>query len=324
MAQSLTSNRLIASIKRRAFIPDNQVTFTDEDFLAFATEELEQGLVPYILRHHEDYFLQEEFVPLIANQSDYKIPSRAIGNKLREISYRDSNSNLYEMTRIEVQDAVDYDGSFFSGNLVSAFYIFNNKVRIVPPLTSQPSGDLVMTYFMRRNELVPESRAATITSIDTVGGVIGVNTIPTDDLNVPLFSAATKLDFIMAETPHVTLGFDITPQAVNTTTNIITIDPTSIPADLEVGDYVNLACETIVPQIPADLHMQLAQRTAVRCLEAMGDTEGVQVGKASLTELEDKGSSLIDNRVEGAPRKVVNRDGLLRDGLYRRRFRFRS
>ena len=323
MAGALTSDKLIRSIKRRAMIPENQNTFTDDDFLEFANEEIQMGMVPMILKHREDFFLVQEATDLVSNQSEYEIPYRAIGNRLRDVSFRDSNGNIYEMTRIEVQDEPNYNGPY-QGDLVHAFYVLNNKIVIKPSLPIDVRGELLFTYYMRRNDMVAESRAATITSIDRATGMIGVNSIPVDDNNLSIFSTATRLDFIGHKSPHIILNFDMTPAAVNTTSNTITFTTTDIPSDLQVGDYVNLACEAIVPQIPSDLHMQLAQRVAIRCLDAMGDVQGVQTATAMLGELNQNASSIIDNRVEGAPRKIVNRHGLLRDGLFRRRFRFRS
>lgn len=323
MAQFFTSNTLIQSIKRRAMVPDNQSTFTDEDFLAFANEEISMGMVPMILRHHEDFFLVNEEVPLVAGKAEYQIPARAIGNKLREISFKDNNGNIYEMTRIEIQDLPHYNDTF-RGGVAYAFYVKNNKIVLPGGSTIPANGNLVFSYFMRPNEMVVESRAAQIKSINTSTGEIEVYSLPVDSSNAQLFSTSTKLDFIGKNSPHITLNYDITPTNINTGTNIITFNVDDLPSDLEVGDYVNLACECIVPQIPSDLHMQLAQRVAVRCLEAMGDMQGVQVATAKLAELDVNASSVIDNRVEGSPRKVVNRHGILRSGMYRRRFRFRS
>lgn len=323
MARTLTSNLLIESIKRRAMIPDNQVTFNEEDFLAFANDEIDMGMVPLILRAHEDYFLVSEPVPLETNVSEYAIPYRAIGNRLREVSYMDSAGNLHEMTRIEVQDLPDYNLTFI-GNYIHAFYVKNNKVVIHPEIKENTNGSLVMYYYMRPNEIVSEDRAAIITNIDRITGVISVNSIPVDANSVPLFSIATDLDLVAHRAPFINVNFDILPTAVNITTNTITLNLTDIPATLMVGDYVNLASECIIPQIPADLHMQLAQRVAIKCLEAMGDQQAFQLASSKLDELNYNANSIIDNRVEGAPRKIVNKHSALRNGLYKRRFRFRG
>ena len=61
MSSILKTGDLIRSIKRRAFIPNSQETFTDEDLLEMATEEVNIGLVPLIQRMHEEHLV---YLPL--------------------------------------------------------------------------------------------------------------------------------------------------------------------------------------------------------------------------------------------------------------------
>lgn len=323
MSKPFTSSVLLKSIKQRAMIPENQSTFTNEDLLSFANEEIHMGMVPMILRHHEDYFLVQETIPLVAGKSDYQIPGRAIGNKLRDLAYKDLNGNIYKMTRIEVQDVSSYNAQY-NADSVYAFYIMNNKVCLKPENNNNSFGSLVMSYYMRPNNMVTEDRVAIVQAVNFTTGEVSVNDIPVDQFDAAIMSPLTTLDIIQKDSPSVLLKYDILPTTVDIVNNTITFNPSDLPADLRAGDYINLACEAIVPQIPSDLHMQLAQRVAIRCYEAIGDAQAVQTASAMLGEMNTNASSIIDNRAEGNPRKVVNRSGLMRDGLSRRRFRFRG
>jgi len=317
MAQHFTSSTLIASVKRRASIPTNQSLFSDADLLAFADEEISLGLLPSILRLHEDYYLFVDPVSLQDGISKYEIPHRSVGNKLRDVQFRDSNGNISEMTRIGIQDQPEYIGPY-TDNRIYAFYIENNQVVLKPEVTGTISGDLLMVYYLRPNQLVDESRASTITAIDTDTGIISVDNVPDG------FGIANKYDFIKADAPFSTIALELTATSVNSTTNEYTFTTTDIPGRLSVGDYINLECETIVPQVPADLHVVLAHRVAARCLEALGDIQGLQAANQKLAEMEQNTTNLIDNRVESAPKKVVNRHSLARSGLYRKRWKYRS
>ena len=66
-----TSSSLISAVKRKASIPVAQVTFSDEDILAFANEELYLAQVPSILQYHEEYFVYTKETPLIPDISRY-------------------------------------------------------------------------------------------------------------------------------------------------------------------------------------------------------------------------------------------------------------
>jgi hypothetical protein len=324
MAKAYTSTLLINSVKNRAMIPETQNTFSDANFLNFANEEISLGMLPSVLRLHEDYFLYTEEVDLIPGVSDYQMPYRAIGDKLRDVAFKDNNNNIYEMTRINVDDVSQYNGPYTT-NRVHAFYINNNAVTIQPKITGSMVGKLVFTYYIRPNEMVTEDRAAIIRSINTTTGEITVNQIPAAftvaDTNTLL---TPKLDIIRAKTPFSHLAIDQTPLSFDQANKIITFDPASIPLTLAVGDYINIAEECIVPQIPLDLHVVLAHRVAARCLEALGDAQGLQAANQKLEEMEITTTNLIGNRVEAAPRKVVNRHSNLHLGLYRRRYRFRG
>lgn len=325
MSGSKLSSDLIRSIKVRAMIPENQVTFSDEDFLRFATEELQNSMFGEILRHHEDFFLYQEAVPMVANKTRYRIPGRAGGVRLRDVQIQDSGGNRYEMTRIDVQDAVYYNNSS-AGNLSFAFYIQNNEVVLQPEIRGTiPAGaDLIFYFYGRPNDLVLENRGAVVSNINFTTGDVVLESTPTNAQNESLFGTSTKLDIISKDSPHITEKFSISPIAVNLQANTLTFTPSDLPENMQVGDYVNLTGEAFVPQIPAEQHMQLAMRVAMRCLTSLGDLQGYQNIKDELEEVKRNTTAIIDNRVEGAPRKVVNRHSIMRDGLFRRRFRFRS
>lgn len=324
----LTTSSLLKSIKRRAMVPDNQNTFSDQDFIDFMNEEMMISMVPSIMKLKEEYFIFREIVPLVADKSNYAVPERAMASKLRELCYRDSvnliTGNEYEMTQIAVDDR--YSGlsngtgsSDFTG--FRRFYMMGNDVILHPSVGPSPSGALSFYYYLRPNNLVKDNAVATITNIDRVTGNITLSSIPS---GYSLYIAGsnntilTTFDFVRAKSAHNIIAIDITANSINATTKIININPSEIPKDLEIGDYMPLAGETCIPNIPTELHTVLAQRVAQRLLEALGDTEGLNNATAKVLEMEDKLSSMMDNRVEGAPRKVVNR-GLMTGARRNRR-----
>lgn len=312
----MTSDDLIRSIKLRAFLPTSQSTFTDEDFLRFADEEMSIGLVPTVMRLHEDYFLYVEETTIQPNLSRFTIPYRAVGSKLREVSLKDETGNFFEMTRIGIGELPYYNGGAH-GVRPYAFYVQNNEIVLAPERVSFVYGAKIrMTYYMRPNKLVKLDQVAEISSIDRTTGEIQVSNLPTN------FAVDHLFDLITVKSPNKTLAFDIAPISVNSTSKIITFNPDDIPSTLAVGDHICDAGTCAIPQVPSDLHVILAHRVAIRCLEAMGDTEALQNANAKLAEMSTLSEYLIDDRVEDAPRKVNNRHATIRSGLSRRsRFR---
>jgi len=319
VAQVLDTDKLIDSIKRRASIPSNQSTYTEDDFLAFINEEMSLSIVPSILRLYEGHFLFQETTDLVDEKSDYRIPTRAIGNKLNELQYVDNNNNRFEMTRITTGDIPDYQGAY-TQNHAYAYYVEYNKIKLLPPIQGSASGSLLFYYYIRPNEMVEESRVAKVVAggINRTTGEITVDKIPDH------FSTDITYDMYMAGSPHAHMVIEKTATSVNSVTKTLTFALDDIPDDLEDGDHIAMKCECIIPQIPSDLHVLLAQYVAERILEAQGDTQGLQNAKAKTREMENKAGTIIDNRVDEAPLKIVNRHGTLRSGLSSKRYKRRN
>lgn len=312
MSSYLTSETLIDSVKRKAHIPESQVTFSDDDFLAFANEEILLGLVPSIIKMHEEFYVYPKIIPLVSNQSDYEIPDRAIGTKIRTMFYRDTSTNLRELARINPDDEAFYQ-NVSNLNAPNVFFLENNSIKLIPRISSSPGGSLVVKILQRPNQLVLVDRIATIQSIDTNTGDIVVDSVPS------VFSTSSLYDFLETSRGHVCRAIDVAIVTINSTTKTLNFAPSSIPSTLLVGDQIALAGECNIPQMPDDLHSVLAQRVVCRCLEAQKDLEGLQAANAKLQEMEMSLGILIDNRTEGQPQKVNNLRGALRAGKFRHR-----
>lgn len=319
MSVYYTSEELIDSVKRRISIPSNQNTFTNADILAFADEELGLGLVPAIMSLHEDYLLFSEDVPVQQNQTEYEIPYRAVGNKLYDLQFVDQAHNVLLMSRTTLADQVNYNG-YYTVNRTYSYYVKNSRVGLLPQNSNnqEVTGSLRFIYFIRPSSLVLTKEVGVITGIDRTTGDINVSALPTS------FSLSQLYDFYKVKSPHNIYTIDNTATGVNSSTNTITFDPSDIPDALSIGDHVSLAQQCAIPQIPDDLHVFLAQKTAERILEAQGDTEGLKLAQAKSAEMEVRAGTIIDNRVDESPIKLTNRQGVLNSGLLRRYYRRRG
>ena len=507
-----TSNDLIDSVKRKISFPFSQVTFTNNDILAFANEEMFIAQVPSVLIYHEEYFVTYKVVPLQPNLNIYPIPDRATGMKLRDLFWQDQNGNLFEMTRVEEHDKAFFQMNGGSNQAIHTFYVEGNNVVLTPGVVNSPTGSLVMVFYLRPNQLVKNDRAAIITSfsqtisinnslinpldtvslildpitqrtaiytaVNTLGGTItaiapysqtqtlitsanhqlstgqivnlaGTNSNPivngkynlqvidansfivpfsiltpgttgtftspnqfiigvdsgttagnlassisntaviigaTEDTNIvtlsfsniftqvqtsniygflipkttmsinfnalpstytdnetnvtePLFTNTSIVDFLQTKPGHKTYIYDvqipvngISGNAIlfpissllvptGTVNNVATNPSVNIGstvqmtlANLQIGDYMCLANEAIIPQIPPDLHNGLAERASARILAAIGDQAGLQAANTKIAEIEQRQGNLLDNRSEGTPQKVVNRHSMMRYG----------
>lgn len=297
---ALTTNKLLASIKRRIMAPISNITFSDEDLIEFLNEEMSIGLVPSVLQMKDEYLVYKGVVKVEQGQTSYPIPTRAIGNKLRELSYSDDGKNEYNMTQIELDNKTINSFVNQGGFYASQFYVQGSSINLHPSDFSY-SGFLFFYYYMSPNYLVKDNAVATIKSIDRNAGTITLNNLPST------YNTDNVYDFINIDSPNNIITIDNPITAINAVTKIITMDATKIPATLKAGDYMSIAGESCVPNLPTELHAILAQRVACRALEALGDSNGLANAKVKLEEMESKLGVLLDSRVEGSAIKIRNK-----------------
>lgn len=469
MSSILKTNALIKSITRRAFIPSSQETFTDEDFLEMATEEVNLGLVPLIQRMHEEHLVYFVDLPISDNIKNYPIPSRAHGNKLRDVALVDENGNIFEMHRYSLSEISDFSNvtSYVNNR---GFYLQNNEV-ILSNFEPRVGESLRMYFYMRPNMLVTEDRGVEVTQISTVfetdqitqrsgsatsillssdeisgviintftssnvnlvldkininehgfstnakivlsdsilnlangtyfviridkdnfklsstlGGpaldlisagvgtsaltyipvqkvvvtspnhglpnnsylsILNSNSVPSIDgthkvsivdrdrfsINVEFLSPGTTaawtkviecsrfsisdtpkhfsntdhFDFVQHVSPNKILKYEVPVNIYDQNNKTISF-PIELVSGVSLGDYITAAEETIVPNIPTELHPILAQRVAIACLEAMGDEQNKQSAERKLAGMEKDAGTFLDNRVDGASQKIKSR-----------------
>lgn len=377
MSSILKTSDLIRSIKRRAMIPSSQETFTDEDFLEMATEEVNLGLVPLIQRMHEEHLVYYVEIEIIPSVKRYAIPARAHGNKLRDVALVDENDNIFEMHRYSLSEISDFTNTTAYINS-RGFYLENNDV-ILANFDTNIGQKLRFYFYMRPNILVPETHGASITGISSIieqdyitpksgsisniqSGIITVFTSSNHGLisgNKVLISGTpetngtyeisfidsnrfsiqssstingnagnwtlmaevlqfnlsqtpnkfldnTLFDFVQNTSPNKIIGYDIPVNSIDQSLNVISFKKEDVE-HVSQGSYITIAEETIVPNIPTELHPILAQRVAVACLEAMGDEQNKQSAERKLASMEKDAGTFLDNRVEGASQKIKSR-----------------
>lgn len=309
MSSILNNTKLVSSIKRRAFIPNDQVTFSTDDLLEMATEEINIGLMEQIIEARGDYLVEYVDVALALGQTEYSIPSRAHGDKLRAVTIVDSDGEvIYDNLQ---QITMDVPLELRTAN---TFLMRNNKVVLNEHLLSSEDYYLRMYFYIRPNKLVQTSRGGVITSITDNGDdttSVSFTTFPSH------FTSLLTYDVVSNKSPNKIVKFDLTPTAVNSTTKTITFSSDDLE-DVEVGHYLMQAEETIVPNVPTEYHPVIAQRVAVACLEAMGDEANKQSAERKLAQMEKSVLKIVTNRVEGQPKKIRNTTGPLFSALKNR------
>lgn len=311
MARNLIATKLVESVRSRAMIPDDTLVYTDEAILEILNEEIDVGLLDTLLTLHEEHLVTYTDTKAI-NQDEMRkrlvIPHRAVGSKLRDVHALVGQS-AYELSRISLEEIGDYNNYPYVNYVgTDLFYVEGDEIVVVSP-RSGTAGMFRLYYHIRPNVIVMEDKCAQITEIDTTTGILSFSTVPSS------FSSLVKFDLVQNNTPNKILATDLEVVEVSVANKTVELDPTSIPTRLQVGDWVCFPEESPYPNLPTELHPILAQRAAVYILEAMGDAQNLSNARSKLAQMEKSVQKLLDNRVEGANKKIKSRHGFLQNKM---------
>jgi hypothetical protein len=183
----------------------------------------------------------------------------------------------------------------------SGFYFRGDQYIVVPaPLST--SQFVRLWYNLKPSILVTASAAAQVTVLGTP--TVTVNAVPST------ISAGTIVDIIQAKGSGRILSFEVS--VVSVTATSITFDPDDIPTELAVGDYVALADQSPVIQLPEECYPYFETAVGERVLYAIGDYEGSAKLREDGQVEEVALKKILSPRIEGESHKIVNRNGLLR------------
>ena len=310
MARPIIASKLIRSVRNRALIPTDTSTYQDQDILDILNEEVTQGLLSTIMSLNEEHLVDHIDILINSTQdlsNGIKIPERAVGNKLREVSYI-REGNIYELSRISLEELSDYRNDFDRYNYnLDLFYVEGDRIKFV---SNRVNADFVRIYFyMMPNDIVLETECAQIINIlhnEDGTTKLTLSTFPESLLAVngdyPLY------DFVSPKVPNKITGFDVnlleTESPINQNDKTILFKTEDLPANLEKNDYLCKQFTTPYLNMPIEMHSLLAQRAAVYILEALGDTEGLRNAAARLQGMNISIQTVLEDRVEGAPQKI--------------------
>lgn len=304
-----TSDDLVSAVRMRCQLPSatNDGKFTDANILELAYEELLTNVLPEIRKARGNYYVKSVDYTVSAGVDSYKIPSRAQGASLRDVTFVNSDGTGFSLPEIPLED-VDYYSTSGSTWWSTAFCycIENNNVLLRPQPTQE--GTLRLRYYDRPGRLVVNSAAMQITGIAPAGA----NTVLSGTVPAAWINPAT-FDIISSSPTFDDVSEDITATAVTIGVGgDVTFAASDVGSDIKVGDWVSLATESAVVQLTVELQPVLISATCVRILEALGDLNSVQTAQALMMRQMQQAIAHIQPRNDGQQPRIINRRGPLR------------
>jgi len=305
MALTYTTDELIISVRNRGSIPNNATLGTDDaSIIRYLNEELISLIVPALMKVREEYLVVTENYDLGTYGTTIHLPSRAVGQKLRNVAHVDASGSRSKLEKISRENMETYDTGSITGT-PSSFYIEGNRLVL---MASSVSGTLELSYYMRPSQLVLLSEARQIATV-----ALATRIVTFASAAPAAWTTSHLYDIHSVESGADIKSWDLAAVAVAGSQIELSdaINGTVAGTQSAIsGDYVCLASECVVPAIPKELHPVLAQAALVRCKEALGDFEGMQAHRQTLSDMLQAAVYMVDNRVEGSPQRIINRHSI--------------
>lgn len=292
-----TTADLITDLKLRGAIPTDQDRFTTAKFLSLANAEMSAKVLPMVLRSRQNYY--EYDIDTAINASGlYHISTRAYLGTVSNVALVDTDAR-FDLPWLSEEAETDLDEPR-DGN---AGVILKRNTFQLKPASGLGYTSLRQTILLRPGTFVATSAAAQITAISGTTLTFAATTIPST------WTTSNTFDLVQGSPQYDTLGIDLTASSVGATTIVLSATPNS---RLAVGDWISLAGQTPVIQLPEAFSYFLSQRVANTCMRSMGAKAGHQAGEALAKEMEKDLTDAIQPRIQKEAQRIINRTGLLR------------
>jgi hypothetical protein len=292
MAADFTTTELVASVKRRSFLPANDETLTDADILAILDEEMRLYILPFIRECNEELLIRRYDVTP-PSDGRIRVGTRFGLESVKAVYGTTDGTNYTQLMRVEPEQAPHQ--TLGANGIGGCFWYFEDDF-VCLASTPTPFTTIRLTYYLRPNKLVPVEECALVTAIGSPGE---------DGTNVSLsnyivaLQDADDVDIVDAAPGLRILQMD----AVQTYQDDTTTQIASLSSSVAAGDYVCLVGESCVPNIPADLVPLLTQRAVVVCLGGKNDV-ALDQQTQRLMQMEAAARSAFTVRSQGTPRYV--------------------
>ena len=116
----------------------------DADLLSAADMEMNARLMPLILSVNEEYGVQTMDIPIVQGKSQYRMPTRGAGAKLRDVRLILGN-NTYPLPKIEVEQIQAWLTN--ARGTPQGFWLAAGSINLIP----NPSGGVLRMRFYQQH-----------------------------------------------------------------------------------------------------------------------------------------------------------------------------
>jgi hypothetical protein len=306
-APAYTVDGLVASVLNKYIIPNSQSTFTNQNIVDLLDEEMRSTIIPVINSVHEEYWVHFVDSPILQNVNVYDIPQRCVAGILRDVVFVDNNGNelnVSQLSPVQIKSGFPYGPPLPVYGF--GYYMQDDQIVLYPPQRSAATAfKLRIKFFRRPNNLTLTSNCGQIIAIN--GNVLTLSFVSSE------WTTTTTFDIIQSN-PQFRSMSDSTAVTLIAGNNVtLSMSAADVVANgIAVGMWFCPTTMTCIPQIPYEAFPLLVQRGIMRVAESYMDTAGVQAAEKRYVEMKDNVVKLIEPRVQGGTKTVINPDSKVR------------
>ena len=312
MPLTYTAEELIETVRLLGMLPSvGEIGQDDDDVVRHLSEFLKSRLVPEMIRIREEYYVVTERLPLSGSVSRYRIPARAVGNRLRDVLFVTAAGDRRTIWPIPRERLAAYNTSGTTTE-PTGYYLEGNRIVLVPALGAA-AGWLELSYFFRPGDLVKSTQARQVYAIpnspaNTVTFTTSVPASWVAGIHVDIHSGMSGAEIKIWDKEAVVAG-------ANYLTFTDAIDGTVFGTDEVVpGDWVCMTGEAAVPGVPLELHPILARGACLRLATALNDKESIEIHSKFLQDEMRGALAIVENRIEGRPLTISTEGAIVWEG----------
>lgn len=292
-----TTTDLLNNIKRRAQLPDDGGTLSDTDLLALASDELQNVIAPKLMSTNEWHYAFS-YTQTVTSSRTYRINPRTAGNSIISVEYYDGVDYRFIRLKHPLLQRED---------LGENYAIYGNQITLSDACPT--SGTLRVRAMLRPSSLISTGPTAVSAGVSATRTITVVSTTG--------FTSGQLVDLVYGSSPYEVLAtgrYAAIADATHFTLDSLSADEVSAIASLTdtlLGSDAVRVCpadQSDRIQLPDELHDYLAQRTAIRCMEARGFTQDMQNHLRKLADLEASFGRLMQPRSKGEFKAIVSED----------------
>jgi len=257
----MLSDELITRIQLAGALPTDDPMFQSAGLLSIMNDLLQDVLAPELGIMDQNHLTYAIDFP--GGSSELVLPSRSVAGSIRKVVMTNNAGDPYILFQETLTNLDTWWGNASTATVPAAYLLRLHKLIFLPMGATSPG--VVTIYFDRRpNDLVLTEEAGVVESFDLDTGEVTLTSAS------PTFTVAQgPFDFIGARDPYISrLDDAVMTDATGAPTYVFD----ELPTDMAVGDYVCLARQSPVPQVPDELHSWLMHAAIAECMATAGDT----------------------------------------------------